>query len=903
MVDLPRQLTSFVGRRAELAAVRELLARVRVATLTGPGGAGKTRLAWEIAAEEAGRFPDGVWWVELAELTEGAAVADAAATTVGVLVEPVRGPLGALTSHLAGRRALVCLDNAEHVLDAAAGLADAIARNCPDVVLLVTSREPLGVPGEAVWRVPPLSDDEAVALFVERASDVRPGFTLDASSEAAVRSIALHLDGIPLALELAAAWLRALTPQQIEASLDDRFTLLVRGPRGAQRRHQTLAGSIDWSHALLDEADRVLFRRLAAFGGSFGLAGVRAVCVGGPIAVDDVLPAIGRLVDKSLVGMEEHEGEARYRMLETIRAYAAARLVEAREEAELRDRHLAWALAFAETTETQRERDPDRWRRALRLEYPNLRAALDRGLAADDPERGRRLAASLAWLWHLDRRGCEGIGYLRRAIARVPDDRSRLQGRLSTGLALVADTACPLDLEYDAATTALALATELGDEGSRALCLNLAAVGAFYTDFNVAWALCDEAHAAAEAGRNAFVLGGSRALQAIILHLRDRHAEAEALVDEAVRRHLQLHRGVLSAVLGFQAQGALATGETARALALAEEGLRIAEPLGDALRVGAARSTLARVRALTGDLQGAREAIAPILRLLEGAEEVFVPGVAHAMGTMAMRRGDPAVAVDWFSREARSTDRGVETYLAARALPGLGAALTALGRRTEAEAALERAVAVGTRLGMPGVLAEALEGQAELAASDPDGLERAVERAHAALALRAEHGLRGSLADSLETLARLRSMIHGTTDDVRLLAASESARETMGLPRGAERQGDHRATLARLRESLGERFQTSWSEGANIALDEAVAYARRSRGSRGRPSTGWASLTPTELAVARLVAEGLTNPEISARLFMSRGTVKTHLSHVFTKLDISSRTALARLTARHLPRA
>jgi predicted ATPase/DNA-binding CsgD family transcriptional regulator len=896
--NLPIQLTSFVGRGAELAAVRDLLSRVRLVTLTGPGGAGKTRLAWQVVAELADRFPDGAWWIELAEVSDGATVVDATASAIDVLVDPVRGSLRSLTGHLAARQAVVCLDNAEHVLDDVARLAEAILRACPEVTILVTSREPLGLPGEAVWRVPPLADDEAVSLFVERASLLQAGFALDEQTKATVHSIALHLDGIPLAIELAAAWLRALTPQQIEAGLDDRFTLLVRGPRAAQRRQQTLAGSIDWSHALLDETDRVVFRRLAVFAGSFGLDGARAVCAGGPVAVDDVLPALGRLVDKSLVVADEHEGMARYRMLETIGAYAAARLIEAREDTELRDRHLAWALEFAETTDARRVRDPDGWRRVLRLEYANLRAALDHGLALEDPERGRRLAASLAWLWHLDRRGREGIGYLRRAIGLAPEDRSRLQAGLLTGLALVADTSDPLDVEFDAATRALDLATGLHDESLQALCLNLAAVGAFYTDFDAAWELCEDAYRAAEAGGNTFVLGGSRALQAIILHLRDRHTEAEAIVDEAVRRHLQQHRGVLSTALGFHALGALATGEPSRALELAEEGLRIAEPLADYVRVGSARSVLAYVRALTGDLDGAHGAIDPIIRLLDSTDdEVFVPEVAHAMGTISIRSGDPATAIGWFSRDARSMDRGVETYLAGRALPGLGVALATVGRYSEAEAALGRAVAVCTRLGMPGALAEALDGQAELMATDPEALDRAVDLAHDGLAERVDHGLRAFIPDSLETIVGVGSRITPTVGDARVLAASAAARASMGLPRGANRQAAYMATIGRLRESLGDQFRGAWSEGAKLSLEEAAAFARRSRGARGRPSTGWASITPTELDVIRLVAEGMSNPAIGARLFMSRGTVKTHLNHIFTKLDVSNRTELATLAA------
>ena len=740
-----------------------------------------------------------------------------------------------------------------------------------------------------------MSDDDALSLFVDRARLVQPSFALDESNEAAIRSIAAHLDGIPLALELAAAWVRTLTPQQVEAGLDDRFSLLVRGPRGAQRRQRTLAGSIDWSHGLLDEIDRIVFRRLAVFAGTFGLAAARALCAGGTVTAAEVLPALGRLVDKSLVVAEEQAGESRYRLLETIRAYAAARLVEAEEDAALRERHLAWYLRFVEAAEADRELDADRWRRVLLIEYDNLRAALEWGLAAEEPDAGLELAASLAWLWHLDRRGREGIGFLHRAIDRAPKERSRLQARLMTGLALVADTAGPLDVEYDAATRAVELAADIGDEGLRALCLNLLAVGSFYTDFDEAWRLCEQAHVAARAGRNTFVLGGARALQAIILHLRDRHAEAEAIIDESVRQCLQHHRGVLSTLLTYQADGALAGGDPARALDLAAQALLVAEPLGDYLRVGVARSVLAQIKALTGDLAGAAEMIDPVLRLVEGVEdEVFVPGLDHAVAVLSMRRDDPQAAVTWLQRAAGSTDRGAATWLAGRALPRLGAALAAAGRHDEAVATLDRAVDVARRLQLPGPLAEAYAVQAELAAAEPDGLTRAVELHHAALTIRVDHGLRAAQPDSLEALARIGAAIQPTPDDVRVLYAAGSARAKTGLPRGTDQQRAYDSTAANLRRALGETaFDRAAAEGARLALDQGVEYARRARGRRGRPATGWSSLTPTELEVVRLVAEGLTNPQIGARLFMSRGTVKTHLSHVFTKLDTANRTELA----------
>ena len=437
-------------------------------TLTGPGGAGKTRLAAEVAAdfavdvavevaaEPGERCPDGIWWVDLASVGDGAgsgaSAAVAVATAEAVGAPDLGAPLRALTAYLAAWRALLCLDNAEHLLDAVAGLVEAVLRGCPAVTILATSREPLGVPGEAVLAVPPLSDDDALALFVDRARLARPSFALDEAAETAVRSIATHLDGIPLALELAAAWVRTLSPRQIEAGLDDRFALLVRGPRGAQRRQRTLAGSIDWSHALLDDVDAAVFRRLAVFEGGFGVPAVRALCVGGAVPEAEVLPALGRLVDKSLVATDEHAGELRYRLLETIGAYATARLVEAGEERALRDRHLAWYLRFVEAAEADRERDPTAGGERCLSSTTTCARRLEWGLAADDPLRAVSWRRRSPGSGTSSRRGREGLGFLHRAIDRAPQERSRLQARLLTGLALVADTASPLDVEYDAAT-------------------------------------------------------------------------------------------------------------------------------------------------------------------------------------------------------------------------------------------------------------------------------------------------------------------------------------------------------------------------------------------------------------------------------------------------------------------
>jgi DNA-binding CsgD family transcriptional regulator len=314
----------------------------------------------------------------------------------------------------------------------------------------------------------------------------------------------------------------------------------------------------------------------------------------------------------------------------------------------------------------------------------------------------------------------------------------------------------------------------------------------------------------------------------------------------------------------------------------------------------AARARLAHIMAIRGEIEAAREVMAPVQRLLDSTEgETFVPGIGHAMGVLLMQAGNPDVAIAWLERDACSTDRGVETYLAAQALPELGAAMIAVGRRDEAAAVLDRAVAVATRLGMPGAEGAALEARAELAAHDPGTVGPALDLAHAALRVHADHGLRASVVRNLESLARHAAAVKATADDVRILAASETARESMGIQRAPHRQTGFERAIDGLARTLGsDAFDAAWTEGARLTLADATAYASRARGARGRPATGWHSLTPTEHEVVRLVVEGHPNPLIAARLFMSRNTVKTHLKHIFAKLGVANRTELATLAAR-----
>ncbi|MCZ7414788.1 LuxR C-terminal-related transcriptional regulator [Streptomyces sp. WMMC897] len=508
------------------------------------------------------------------------------------------------------------------------------------------------------------------------------------------------------------------------------------------------------------------------------------------------------------------------------------------------------------------------------------------GLAADDPEPGRRLGAELPWLWHLHRNGLEGVGFLRRALGRAPSDRGHLQARLLTGLALVVDTASPLDQEYDLARQALELATEHGDEELRGPCLSLASVGRFYTDFEAAWELTTQAIRSARAAGDALFVHAQVGMQGMIRHLQDRHDEACSLLESAVDGLRGRHPGIASTALAFLSATSLVRGRPADARRSAEDALELAEPLHDYLRVGIARGALANALVASGDPAGAHDAVRPVRRLVGDADtDVFVPGAALTLGRLCLADGDLDGALRWFERDVRQTDHGAPTYLAAQMHVGYGEALRLAGRIEAARDELDRATDAARRLGMPRTLADALEQQGHLTGD--------ISLRHEALAIRLDHGLRMYWPDSLESLAPAMA----APAAVRVLAAGDRAHEVMGLPRRPGGRRGYDATLAALRDELGAGFPAAWAEGAALSPDEAVAYARRARGARGRPASGWGSLTPTELTVARLAAEGLNNPQIAARLFMSRSTVKTHLAHLYAKLGVANRTGLAAFPA------
>jgi predicted ATPase len=542
---LPVQLTSFVGREAELIQVRELLAENRLVTLTGSGGVGKTRLAVQVAAQMAGEFADGVWYVDLAPITDPGAVPIAVARALGLPDQPGCSTMDTLLRFIADRRMLV-VDNCEHLLDASAELAAALLGTGPGLTVLATSREPIGVAGEVSWRVPSLSlADEAIELFTDRARHARPGFAVSDDNAATVTEICRRLDGLPLAIELAAARVRALSLGEILDSLHDRFRLLTGGGRTAVRRQQTLRASVDWSHALLTQPERVLFRRLAVFLGGFDLAAAQAVAGHDEVERFQVVDLLTLLVDKSLVVAEHTGGATRYRLLDTVRQYALEKLGESGEADSVRSRHRDYYTAMAALLDAPAGSDYEQRLEQAEIEVDNLRAAFGWSLEHSDIELALALASSLLPLWQARGLIREGLVWFDAALTDV--DTHHLELAVAVRARVLADKAA-LDAvlgadSMDRAQQALASARGLDDPALLVRALTACGLSAGQS-YNV------------EVARACFA-------EAIGL--------ARALDD----------RWRLCQILGWQAYAAASMGDPIAVRAAAEEGRDLAGAIGD----------------------------------------------------------------------------------------------------------------------------------------------------------------------------------------------------------------------------------------------------------------------------------------------------------------------------------
>jgi predicted ATPase/class 3 adenylate cyclase/DNA-binding CsgD family transcriptional regulator len=890
---LPVQLTTFVGRAVQMADVRALLAANRLVTLTGAGGAGKTRLAVELTARIVADFSDGAWYVDLAPVTHTDVVPVAIARALGLPDQPGRSTVDTLRRFVGERHMLLVLDNCEHLLAATAELSAALLGDCPGLTMMTTSREPLGVHGEVTFVVPSLSlANEAIALFRDRARRVRPEFGISAENIETVTEICRRLDGMPLAIELAAARVRALSLDEILGSLHDRFLLLTGGARTAVRRQQTLRASVDWSHALLTETERVLFRRLAVFLGGFDLHAARAIAGDAEVQHHQILDQLALLVDKSLVVAENSGGRTRYRLLETVRQYAQEKLGESGEAATIRVRHRdhytgAAALLDAPARGAYQERVNQ-----ADADMDNLRSAFAWSVETGDIASALGLASSLQPLWLSRGRIQEGLAWFDAALA---------DGR---------------DADVDPSVRARGISDRVVLK---------------------AWVNVYSQHEAEQA------LTIARQLDDPPLLLRALIACGSAAVydTEVARRYFAEALGLardlgdqwrLSQILAQQAQVALVAGDIRELREAAEEGCEVAEAIGDRFGLLQCRWRLASAYVTGGDL---REGVAELRRSVIEAEAdhdvisqvtglLMLPHALAYLGEVSEARAAAETAI-------RSAVELGDVYLGASYI-GLMIAHLAAGDVTAAEKAADAAWSHLGGLYGTASINNAYLAQAAFARGDMTGARSRAEEAiagtsgwpvavaltarawvevaegdyqqaecdgHQALACRAEVGANLDVPGVLEVLGNVSAKSGRHLEAARLLGAADAIRLRTGEVRFAIYQDQYQATLAATRNALKDsEFDAAWAEGAALTTEEVIAYLRRGRGERKRPATGWDSLTPTELDVVRLVGEGLANKDIANRLFVSPRTVESHLTHAYTKLGFTSRVQLAQEASR-----
>jgi predicted ATPase/DNA-binding SARP family transcriptional activator len=767
--SLPRQLTSFIGREQEVAAVKQLFADSlsRLVTLTGVGGCGKTRLALQVGQGLVPQYPQAVWFVELAALSDPALVPQTVAATLGLLEGPGRPILKTLTDYLRAKNTVLILDNCEHLVEACAQLSEALLRACPHLHILASSREALGVAGETVFQVPSLpaplpsqtlSVDaalqyEAVRLFVDRAQTAQPGFSLTSENAAAVAQVCHRLDGIPLAVELAAARVKLLTPEQIAARLSDRFRLLTGGSRTALPRQQTLRATLDWSYNLLSEAERQLLCHLSAFASGWTLEAAEGVC--GQVSGEaegagetpslDVLDLLTQLVNKSLVVAEQAPGETtRYRLLETIRHYAREKLMETGEGVAVRDRHLAYFLALAERAapELTGPAQVD-WLNRLETELDNVRAALEWAQACA-VEAGLRLATLLGRFWDAHDHSHEGSDWLARLLqqpAAFPDSRARARALGVQGMLLV--TQGNLAQAQTAAEASLAQCRAQADPAGEAFSLMILGQVTFMHG-NIA-----EARPLLEESLALYQALGDKVGPADVyswLSLDHRVAgDARACLEESLAINRELgHVGGIANSLVSLAQLAYWEGDYVTPLKCLEEAMVLQRQLGSKSGVAWVLQNYGNLAFRQGDYEQARARYAESIALSEAAGQHDYWSLAN-LAHIAVRQGN--------GRQARTLFE------------------ESLQKFREAE-------------------------------------------------------INNGLAYCMEGLAALAVTQGQPQRSVRLLAWADAIREAIGDSRPAVEQVVVDCDLATIHRSLDEAaFAAAYAEGQRMTMEQAIAYA------------------------------------------------------------------------------
>jgi predicted ATPase/DNA-binding SARP family transcriptional activator/uncharacterized protein HemY len=823
---LPSPLTQLIGREEEGRAVVARLGEARLVTLTGVGGIGKSRLAVQVATELAEQFPDGTSFVELAGLADGALVAATVAASLG-LPEPAGRPaLEALGAALWDRELLLVLDNCEHLLPACAEVAASLLGRCAGVRVLATSRQPLGLAGEVIWRVPSLEVPgssalpagvkdaasyflgyDAVRLFVARAHQADPHFRLAPGDAALVAQLCRRLDGIPLAIELAAARVRAMTVGQIAARLDDRFRLLTGGSRAALPRQQTLRGTLDWSDDLLSEPERALIRRLSVFAGGWTLEAAEAVCgdrgvrragCGLPgadrpirkpqstIHDHEVLDLLTGLVDRSLVVYDERDGappdSARYRLLETVRQYFNECLQEGGEEETIRGQHLEYFLALAEEAEPHLTgARQSEWLERLETEHDNLRTALEH--STDAPALGLRLAVALWRFWRVR-------GYLR-------EGRERLARALSA---------------------AAGAGTSESVKAVRLTALNAAgSLAANQGDYRTARSLHEEGLALARESGDRPGIAHSLNYLGTVAEAQGDYAAARSLYEQslAIRRELEDRLAIADSLddLGTVAE---AQEDFGTARSLYEQSLAIKQEFGDRLGIAQSLNYLGMVARQQGDYAAARSLHARSLAIRRelGLRSPVAYSLNH-LGMVAHQQGDYGAARSYFEESLSIRRELGDRPATAASLNQLGMVAREQGDYAAARSFFEESLSIRHETGNRRGIGESLEALGALACEEPgrsDGRDGAGDGAPVPKA--------GS-AHPAEAAWRA----------ARLLGAAQALRETIGVPLRSREHAVYGRAVSRARELLGEEaFAAAWLEGQTMTLEQAIADARRETG-------------------------------------------------------------------------
>jgi len=676
--NLPTQLSSFIGRERAMAELKSLLSTTRFLTLTGAGGSGKTRLALQVATTLLAEFEHGVWWVELAALSDPVLVPQQVASSLGLSEQPGRPLIDTLSDTLQTRKLLLVLDNCEHLIAACAHLVETLLHSCADLLILATSREAFTIPGETIWLVPSLDVPDAshlppieglvkyesVQLFIERATSVLPAFRLTQENAPALVQVCHRLDGLPLAIELAAARVKILSLEQIATRLDHSYRLLAGGSRTALPRQQTLQATIEWSYHLLPEKERILFRRLSVFLGSFALEAAEAVCAGKSLEQDEVFDLLSHLVDKSLVAVTQRSGEARYRLLETIRQYAQEKLHEFGETARMRRHHRDWYARLAEQAKAETlEARQGSWFERLEAEHENLRAALGWSLDQQEAETAARIGAGIFRFWLVRGYISEGRRFLERALSGFSAKNAVRAQALNMAVVLT--------IQQDDSKRAKTLAEESLE-------------------------LCRELAERKETGYALNTLGWLARTEGDYAGAVTFFEESLALFRELGQKH------DIALVLSSLGLTLLYLGEYERAAALCEESLALSRERGDPSSIASVLTNLGMIRLSRGDVERAKELCEESLARRKTL--VDKGGCAHTLtilGRIALIQGDAERATACYQESLTLRQETGEKEGIATALEGLAAVAGMQGQPVRAVRLSGAASSLRTMLGAP----------------------------------------------------------------------------------------------------------------------------------------------------------------------------------------------------------